>query len=161
MATLYGIARNMPPLLHSPRPFYSYGKNTRAVVKMIIGIGTDLVEIRRIEGLLERHPERALARLFTPIEHNRCQRVKHASRSYAARFAAKEAVFKALGTGWGRGPRWTDIEVHSAESGMPTLRLSGRALELARGMGVTELHLSLTHTEEYAGAFVVMEGERQ
>ncbi len=126
---------------------------------MIIGIGTDLVEVRRMEGLIQRHPTRAFARLFTPVEHIRCQRATYAARSYAARFAAKEAVFKALGTGWGRGPRWTDIEVSTADSGKPALKLGGRALEMATAMGASVFHLSLTHTDELAGAFVILEGQ--
>lgn len=112
----------------------------------------------RIEAMLQRFPVRALARLFTAAELVRCQRVTHPARSYAARFAAKEAVFKALGTGWGQRVRWTDIEVLTAPSGEPSLRLSGGALLLARERGADTFHLSLTHTEHLAGAYVILEG---
>ena len=125
---------------------------------MIVGVGVDLVRIDRVTGLLERHGARALARLFTPAEARRCHEGRHPPESFAARFAAKEAFFKALGTGWGRGGAWTDVEVVSAPSGAPSLRLSGAAAALAAERGVRHLHLSLTHSDDTAAAFVVLEG---
>lgn len=125
---------------------------------MIVGVGVDMVSIGRLQGLLERRGERALARLFTAAEVGRCRESRHPPESFAARFAAKEAFFKALGTGWGRGGDWTDVEVVSAPSGAPSLRLSGTARELAEGRGVRTIHLSLTHLEDTAAAFVVLEG---
>ncbi|HEX2201950.1 MAG TPA: holo-ACP synthase [Longimicrobium sp.] len=125
---------------------------------MIVGIGVDMVSIARVVALLERRGGRAQAKLFTPAEAARCRGSKHPPESFAARFAAKEAFFKALGTGWGRGGRWTEVEVVSAPSGAPSLRLSGRAAALAAARGVERIHLSLTHTGDTSSAFVVLEG---
>jgi len=119
----------------------------------------DLVQVRRVEELLERKGERALARLFTPAEAARCRSGRSPRESFAARFAAKEAFFKALGTGWGRGGSWTEAEVVSAPSGAPSLRLHGAAAALARAAGVKRVHLSLSHTDELAAAYVVLEGD--
>jgi holo-[acyl-carrier protein] synthase len=125
---------------------------------MIVGIGVDLVKISRVHGLLERRGARALARLFTPAEARRCREGRHPPESFAARFAAKEAFFKAIGTGWGRGGSWTEVEVVSAPSGAPSIRLSGAAAALAEARGVRSIHLSLTHSDDTAAAFVVLEG---
>ena len=124
---------------------------------MIVGIGVDLVVIPRFGELMERRGEAALARFFTPGEVERCRASKSATESFAGRFAAKEAFFKALGTGWGLGGRWTEVEVVSAPTGAPSLRLSGRAAEAAAEQGVSRIHLSITHTDETAAAFVVLE----
>lgn len=125
---------------------------------MILGIGFDLVDISRIERLLERHPGRARARLFCGGEIEYCEGVSTPARSYAARFAAKEAFLKAVRTGWGRGIDWCDVEVESAAGGAPRLRLHGAARERAEALGVKNAHLSLTHTDTVAGAFLVLEG---
>jgi len=124
---------------------------------VIIGIGLDLVEVSRIEETTRRFGERALARLFTPGEVARCATARRPAESFAARFAAKEAVFKALGTGWGRGPTWTEVEVVTGPGGKPELRLSGRTAREARLRGIGRLHLSLTHTSGMAAAVVVCE----
>jgi len=126
---------------------------------MIVGVGMDLVQVRRVDALLERKGERALARLFTAAEAARCRGGRSPRESFAARFAAKEAFFKALGTGWGRGGAWTEVEVVSAPSGAPAIRLHGAAAALARAAGVERVHLSLTHTDELAAAYVVLEGD--
>jgi holo-[acyl-carrier protein] synthase len=125
---------------------------------MIVGVGVDLVRIDRVTGLLERHGDRARARLFTDAEARRCAEGRHPPESFAARFAAKEAFFKALGTGWGRGGAWTEVEVVSAATGAPTIRLSGLAAAIAEQRGVRSIHLSLTHSDDTAAAFVVLEG---
>ena len=125
---------------------------------MIVGVGMDLVQVSRVDALLERKGERALARLFTPAEAARCRGGRSPRESFAARFAAKEAVFKALGTGWGRGGSWTEVEVVSAPSGAPSIRLHGAAAAAAGAAGVTRVHLSLTHTGDVAAACVVLEG---
>jgi holo-[acyl-carrier protein] synthase len=125
---------------------------------MIIGIGIDLVEVGRMEALIGRHPERALGRLFTPAEAAYCRGSRRPAESFAARFAAKEAVFKALGTGWGGGAAWQEIEVSKGSAGPPRLELRGRTAEIARERGVTRTHLSLTHTDHIAAAYVVLEG---
>jgi holo-[acyl-carrier protein] synthase len=125
---------------------------------VIAGIGVDLVSLPRFAELMERRGEAAIRRFFTGAEAERCRQSKSSLESFAARFAAKEAFFKALGTGWGLGGRWTEVEVVSAPSGAPSLRLSGRAAEAAAERGVSAIHLSLTHTDETAAAFVVLEG---
>lgn len=124
---------------------------------MILGIGIDLVPVERMRGTLRRHGKRAIGKLFTPGEVERARSGADPDASFAARFAAKEAFFKALGTGWGRGGRWTDVEVVSAPSGAPSLRLSGAARAHADAMGVTRIHLSLTHTDALAAAYLVLE----
>jgi len=126
---------------------------------MVIGVGTDLVEIARVARSIERFGERFLARIFTPGEIAYCQRKqKKAAESFAARFAAKEAGAKALGTGISRGVSWLELEVRREPGGRPTLELGGRAAELAREMGVARVSLSLTHSGDLALAVVVMEG---
>ncbi|HEX2079237.1 MAG TPA: holo-ACP synthase [Longimicrobium sp.] len=129
----------------------------RKAVRVIVGIGVDLVSLPRFAELMERRGDAAVSRFYTPAEAERCRRSKSALESFAARFAAKEAFFKALGTGWGLGGRWTEVEVVSAPSGAPSLVLSGRAAEAAAERGVSRIHLSLTHTHDTAAAFVVLE----
>ncbi len=129
----------------------------RKAVRVIVGIGVDLVSLPRFAELMERRGEAAVSRFYTPAEAERCRQSKSALESFAARFAAKEAFFKALGTGWGLGGRWTEVEVVSAPSGAPSLVLSGRAAEAAAERGVSRIHLSLTHTHDTAAAFVVLE----
>lgn len=125
---------------------------------MIAGIGVDLVSIPRLAALLGRRGDAAVSRFFTAAEAERCRASKSALESFAARFAAKEAFFKALGTGWGLGGRWTEVEVVSAPSGAPSIRLHGAAAAAAGAAGVTRVHLSLTHTGDVAAACVVLEG---
>ena len=117
----------------------------------------DLVPVARMAAMIERRPERALRRLFTAGEARRCAGSRHPAESYAARFAAKEAFFKAAGTGLGRGGEWTDVEVVSLASGAPTLRLTGRAAEAAAALGAVRVHVTLTHAGDTAGAVVILE----
>jgi holo-[acyl-carrier protein] synthase len=124
---------------------------------MVIGIGTDLIEIERVEASIARYGERFLERVFTPGEIAYCQQKKGSGESFAARFAAKEAAAKALGTGISRGVSWKEFEVRREASGRPTLHVSGRAQELAEAMGVKRMQLSLTHSRELAMAVVVAE----
>lgn len=124
---------------------------------MILGIGVDLVAIDRIQRLLQKFPGRARAKLFTDAEIAYCDAGRCPPESYAARFAAKEALFKALGTGWAEGTSWKDVEVLREESA-PFLRLSGDSARLAAARGVVRTHLSLTHTDSMACAFVILEG---
>ena len=124
---------------------------------MVLGLGTDLIETRRIQDSLDRYGERFLTRVFTSGEIAYCTRKKNAAESFAARFAAKEAGAKALGTGISRGVTWKELEVRREPTGRPTLHLSGRAAELAESMGVRRLQLSLTHSRELAMAVVVAE----
>jgi holo-[acyl-carrier protein] synthase len=130
----------------------------RAGGAMVIGIGTDLTEIGRVERSIERYGERFLERVFTAEERAYCLRKKSSAESFAARFAAKEAAAKALGTGISRGVSWQEFEVRREPRERPTLHLAGRAAELARELGVERISLSLTHSRELAMAVVVMEG---
>ena len=125
---------------------------------MVLGLGTDLIEIARIEESLERHGERFLHKIFTGSEIAYClQKKKSSAESFAARFAAKEAGAKALGTGISRGVSWKELEVRREIGERPTLHLSGRAAERAAQMGVRTLSLSLTHSRDVAMAVVVAE----
>ncbi len=126
---------------------------------MIVGIGVDIVEIGRIRRLRERQGEAFLEKCFTPAEREYCRRRKNADESFAARFAAKEAVMKALGTGWSGGASFAGIEVVRDDDGPPTVQLHGKTAALAESKGVLALHLSLSHSERYAVAQVVAEGE--
>lgn len=126
---------------------------------MVLGLGTDLTEITRVARSIERFGERFLNRVYTPGEIEYCQRKKASAESFAARFAAKEAGAKALGTGIARGVSWRELEVRRAPGSRPELHLSGRARELADALGVTRISLSLTHGRETAMAVVVMEGD--
>ena len=123
----------------------------------IIGHGVDLVEVARIAALLARHPERFLERVFCPDERDRGAGTPRHAEHLAARFAAKEAVLKALSTGT-VGVGWQDIEVVTLDSGAPTIRLHGRGSDHARALGITQWHLSLSHTGTVAMASVIATG---
>jgi holo-[acyl-carrier protein] synthase len=126
---------------------------------MIVGTGVDITETARIEQALERHGDRFSRRIFTPLEIEYCERFKNKGERYAARFAAKEAAFKALGTGWQNGVRWLDVEVRNLPSGKPELTLAGQALEAGRRLGVHRASLSISHTDRYAIAQVIFESD--
>jgi holo-[acyl-carrier protein] synthase len=125
----------------------------------IIGIGVDVIEIDRIRGSLERHGARFLRRIFTDGEQQYCGRMKHPAQFYAARFAAKEAVSKAFGTGIGASLGWLDIEVRRKPSGEPFVVLHGEGTKLAQRLGIREVLLSLSHSEHYAVANAVAVGD--
>jgi len=127
---------------------------------MIIGSGIDLTEIPRIQHSMDRYGARFLNRVYTAAEQAYCLRKRHAAESFAARFAAKEAGAKALGTGISHGVTWLEIEVLREPSGRPTLRFHGRAAERAERMGVRHAALSLTHTSTLAMASVTLEDGR-
>jgi holo-[acyl-carrier protein] synthase len=118
--------------------------------------GVDLIEVPRIERMLGQHPERFVERCFTASEREYCEAggPRRAER-YAARFAAKEAVFKALGTGWGQGVAWTDVEVRRDDAGAPSVHLTGRAALRAAELGVERWAVSMSHTESSAMASVI------
>ena len=124
---------------------------------MIIGTGIDLVEIARIEQTVERYGDRFLDRVYTRAEQAYCRRKRRSAESFAARFAAKEAGAKALGTGISFGVSWLEIEVAREAGGRPTLQFHGRAAEIARHLGVARAALSITHTGEVAMASVILE----
>ena len=124
---------------------------------MIIGSGIDLVEIGRIQHSVDRYGQKFLNRVYTAAEQAYCLRKKKAAESLAARFAAKEAGAKALGTGISYGVNWLEIEVVREPSGRPTIRFHGRAAQIAARLGATRAALSITHTAELAMASVVLE----
>lgn len=125
---------------------------------MIVGSGIDLAEIKRIEQAVNRFGARFLNRIYTPEEQAYCLRKRQSAESFAARFAAKEAGAKALGTGISKGVNWLEIEVTREPGGRPGLRFHGGAARIAARMGVVRAALSLTHTNELAMASVVLEG---
>jgi holo-[acyl-carrier protein] synthase len=124
---------------------------------MVLGLGTDLIEIERIEASVERFGERFLERVFTAGEIAYCMRKRQSAESFAARFAAKEAGAKALGTGISRGVSWKEIEVRREMGQRPTLHFNGRAGELAKAMGVRRVQLTLSHSRTVAIAVAVVE----
>jgi len=126
---------------------------------MIVGVGVDLVRIARIRRAIERWQERFLDRVFTPEEVAYARRRRDPAEHLAARFAAKEATLKALGTGLTMGVRWREMEVRRPRGERPRLLLSGRTAALGAARGVRIIHVSLTHDGEYAMAQVLAEGE--
>jgi holo-[acyl-carrier protein] synthase len=124
---------------------------------MIVGSGIDLVEIGRIQQSVQRFGQRFLDRVYTAAEQGYCLRKRNSAESLAARFAAKEAGAKALGTGISRGVSWLEIEVVREPGGRPTIRFHGRAAEIAEAMGVAHVALSITHTATLSMASVVVE----
>jgi len=122
---------------------------------MILGLGTDLVSIVRVEELLSRHGERFLSRVFTPTERAQCLGRARPAIHLAARLAAKEAAMKALGTGWSLGVRWQDVEVHSKGDIPPSIHLDGVAKTRADARGIRQTLVSLSHDGGYALAVVV------
>ncbi len=126
---------------------------------MIVGTGVDIVETLRIQQAFERHGERFSRRLYTPGEIAYCERFKNKAERYAARFAAKEAAFKALGTGWREGIHWLDVEVTHQPSGKPELVLKGRAGEVAQELRVTRAAVSISHADTYVVAQVILESD--
>lgn len=125
---------------------------------MVLGLGTDMIEIARIEHSLARFGEAFANRVYTAAEIAYCQQKKKTSaESFAARFAAKEAAAKALGTGISRGVTWREIELLRLPGQRPTLHLSGRAAEIAARLGIRQLSISLSHTRDLALAVVIAE----
>jgi holo-[acyl-carrier protein] synthase len=124
---------------------------------VIVGLGVDMEEISRIREVISRHGRIFLDRIFTSAEIAYCERHRDPAERYAARFAAKEATMKALGTGWSKGIRWRDIEVARKPGGRPTIVLHGVAREHADRMGARQINLSLTHTGNFALAEVIFE----
>jgi holo-[acyl-carrier protein] synthase len=126
---------------------------------MIVGTGVDITEIGRIKATVERFGDRFLERIFTPAEVKYCLGKPNAAERLAARFAAKEAGMKALGTGQSRGVTWRSIEVVRYPGQRPTLRFTGKAAEFAAQMGCKRAHLSLSHTADLAIAHVILESD--
>jgi holo-[acyl-carrier protein] synthase len=128
-----------------------------AEARLIIGLGLDIAEIDRIGAAIERHGPAFIERIYTTREIAYCESHRNRFERYAARFAAKEAAMKALGTGWRHGVRWRDIEVARDPSGKPALRLEGVAREIADRLGVKNIALTITHSGNLALAQVVFE----
>ncbi|MBN9656965.1 MAG: holo-[acyl-carrier-protein] synthase [Paludibaculum sp.] len=124
---------------------------------MILGTGIDLAEVDRIQASIERYGDRFLHRIYTEKERAYVARKANKYERYAARFAAKEAGMKAIGTGWRHGITWQDFEVTNLPSGRPTITFHGVAKQIAERMGVKHAHLSLTHTKQYGQAFLILE----
>jgi holo-[acyl-carrier protein] synthase len=121
----------------------------------IIAHGIDLVDFERIQGMLDKHPERFMDRVFTPTEQADADKNKNRIEKLAGRFAAKEAVMKLIGTGWRDGIAWTDIEVVNNPLGQPIVNVSGKVEQLAEQNGIEQITLSITHTSNFAIASVV------
>jgi holo-[acyl-carrier protein] synthase len=124
---------------------------------VIVGTGVDLAEVPRIRASIERFGRKFIDRIYTPAEIAYVERKANRFERYAARFAAKEAGMKAIGTGWRHGVRWQDFEVANLPTGKPTLRFHGVAAKVADRLSVRNIALSLTHTAEYGMAHVILE----
>lgn len=124
---------------------------------MIQGIGTDIIECLRIAQMIEKHGELFINRVYTEHEIAYCSVRKAATQHYAGRWAAKEAVLKALGTGWVKGVSWRDVEVRNAPSGAPTAVLRGGARDIFERAGITRIHLSISHCRSHATAYAIAE----
>jgi holo-[acyl-carrier protein] synthase len=128
---------------------------------MIVGTGIDIVEVARVEASISRFGDRFLTRIFTAEERRYCDSRAHPAEHYAARFAAKEAGMKAIGTGWSRGVRWADLEVRRERGRRPLLIFCRKAAEIAAALGVSRVALSLSHTGGHAIAQVILEGSER
>jgi holo-[acyl-carrier protein] synthase len=117
---------------------------------MVVSTGIDLIEVKRIKAAIERYGNRLLSRVFTAREIEYCNQKRFPYQSYAARFAAKEAVFKALGQGWRLGMKWREIEVLNNSQGQPYIFLQGRVRDQAESRGIKCFLISLAHTQDYA-----------
>jgi len=121
----------------------------------ILGIGTDIVECLRIAQMIERHGELFIDRVYTASEIAYCRSRKQATQHFAGRWAAKEAILKALGTGWRRGISWRDIEVRNNEGGRPSVALCGGARDVVEQIGVGEVLVTISHCRSHATAFAI------
>ena len=124
----------------------------------VIGLGTDIIECLRIAKMIEKHGELFLNRVYTQAEIAYCSSRKAASQSYAGRWAVKEAVLKAMGTGWSRGIRWKDIEVVTDLTGKPSVAIHGVAKEICEELGIAEVLISLSHCRSHATATAIALG---
>ena len=121
----------------------------------VIAHGIDMVDCRRLEEVIERHGERFLRRVYTPLELDYCRGRKRMVEHLAGRFAAKEAVLKVLGTGWRGGIRWTDVEIRNEPSGQPRVHLTGQCREIADDMDLTTILISISHIDTHAIASAI------
>ena len=121
----------------------------------VIAHGIDMVDCSRLQASIEKHGQKFLDRVFTPVELEYCQTRKNRSQHLAGRFAAKEAVLKVLGTGWRNGIAWTDVEIRNEPSGQPCVFLTGKCREVAEGLGLTKIHVSISHITTHAIASAI------
>jgi holo-[acyl-carrier protein] synthase len=124
----------------------------------VIGVGTDIIECLRIAQMIERHGEAFVHRVYTPFEVRYCQGRKQSTQHFAGRWAAKEAVLKALGTGWVKGISWRDVEVRNDGGGKPTVQLHGGARQRAEAIGLDRLLISISHCRSHATAYALALG---
>ncbi len=122
----------------------------------IYGIGTDISEISRIEEMLARHGETFKSMTFTPTEIGYCESRKMYSESYTGRWCAKEAILKALGTGWSNGIKWTDMEIRTLVSGQPVVAVGGMVAQMVRELGISDILITLSHCKTYATATAII-----
>jgi holo-[acyl-carrier protein] synthase len=127
----------------------------------IVGLGTDIVECLRIAQMIERHGELFITRVYTDHEIEYCSARKAATQHYAGRWAAKEAVLKALGTGWQRGISWRDIEIRNDRHGAPSVILHGGAREVFEQIGLSRMHVTISHCRCHAVAYAIAEGREE
>jgi holo-[acyl-carrier protein] synthase len=125
----------------------------------VLGLGTDIIECLRIAKMIEKHGELFLQRVYTEHEIGYCSSRKAANQHYAGRWAAKEAVLKAMGTGWSRGIRWRDIEVKVELGGKPHVHIHGTAKEICSELGITDMLISISHCRSHATATAIAVGE--
>lgn len=127
----------------------------------VIGIGTDIVECLRIARMIERHGELFINRVFTNHEIHYCQSRKQATQHFAGRWAAKEAILKALGTGWQKGISWRDIEVRNTPAGKPVVALRGGARDAVEHLGIRRVLVSISHCRSHATAYALALGDAE
>jgi holo-[acyl-carrier protein] synthase len=127
----------------------------------IIGLGTDITECLRIARMIERHGELFINRVYTPEEIKYCQSRKQATQHYTGRWAAKEAILKALGTGWRKGISWRDIEVRNEPGGRPVVAVRGGVKEAVEQLGVAEIHVTISHCRSHATATAIAVGKEK
>jgi holo-[acyl-carrier protein] synthase len=124
----------------------------------VFGIGTDIVECLRIAQMIERHGELFIDRVYTTAEIEYCRSRKQATQHFAGRWAAKEAIMKAIGTGWRRGISWRDMEVRNHDGGKPTVALRGGARDVVEQLGIADVLISISHCRSHATAFAIAIG---
>jgi holo-[acyl-carrier protein] synthase len=127
----------------------------------VLGIGTDIVECLRIAQMIERHGELFIDRVYTAAEIEYCRSRKQATQHFAGRWAAKEAILKAIGTGWRRGISWRDIEVRNEGGGKPTVALRGGARDVVEQLGAGEILVTISHCRTHATAFAIALGRER
>jgi len=123
---------------------------------LVFGVGVDIIEVDRVQDKLTRTPS-LKEKLYTRVEISYCESKKFLYQHYAARFAAKEAFMKALGTGWSQGVKFSEIEIHNLETGQPVIEVSGQAQKICQAQGITRFYVSLSHLQTKAVAVVVLE----